>query len=225
VRPSALLRSARDTRLPRLLAPLAPGMVFRGAPRDADGRPLLYLTVDDGPSADGTPRWLDTLDAHGARALFFLSGEALAQRPNSARALVDAGHRLGNHGEAHVSAWRMRSDTLHAAYSAAEALLDAQAGARVRDVRPPYGRVSPSLLRWCRAGGRRLVLWDLLPGDYWPGATADGVAAELLRHARPGSVAVFHDGAPARVACGALALALPRLAAAGWRFPALPAAC
>ena len=42
--------------------------------------------------------------------------------------------------------------------------------------------------------------------------------------ARPGSIVALHDGPPAARAAAALDRALPMLAAAGWRFAALPPA-
>ena len=222
VRPRPLtVQRARDSLLPRALAPLVPGAVARGPRADRAGRPLLYLTVDDGPDPKGTPRWLDGLARHDAHAVFFLSGPRAERHPALVRRIVDAGHRVGNHGWAHVSAWRARPSSVRAGMERAERVLEDLAGGAVRDVRPPYGRVTPDLVRWCRAG-RRLVLWDLMPGDYLAGRSAEALAAETVALARAGSVAVLHDGAPAGRAVAALDLAAPRLARAGWRFPALP---
>ena len=219
--PPVTVQRTRDSLLPRALGPLVPGAVVRGPQRDGAGRARLYLTVDDGPDAEGTPRWLDALARHDARAVFFLSGPHAERHPGAVRRIVAAGHRVGNHGWDHVSAWRARPADVRAGMERAERLLEDLTGGAVRDVRPPYGRVTPGLVRWCRAG-RRLVLWDLLPGDYLAARTPEALAAETVALARPGGVAVFHDGAPAARACAALDLALPRLARAGWRFPALP---
>ena len=208
--------------LPRALGPLVPGAVVRGPARDAEGRRLLYVTVDDGPDAQ-TPRWLETLDRHDARAVFFLSAPLAEARPDLVRAIAEAGHRVGNHGDAHVSAWRTAPARLGAAFDRAERVLEDLTGGPVRDVRPPYGRLTPGLVRWALSGGRRLVLWDTMPGDFLPSRTPERLAAEVVTLARPGSVVVLHDGAPTARATAALDLALPRLAAAGWRFPALPA--
>lgn len=218
-----LVQRTRDSLLPRALGPLVPGAVVRGPRRDRAGRPLLYLTVDDGPDPGGTPRWLDALARHGARAVFFLSGPNAARHPALVRRIVEAGHRVGNHGWDHASAWGRPAGATVGDFERAERLLESYTGGAVRDVRPPYGRVTPALVRWCRAG-RRLVLWDLLPGDYLTGRSPADLAAETVALARPGGIAVFHDGAPAERAVAALDRALPALSRAGWRFPALPPA-
>ena len=212
----------RDSILPRVLGPLVPGAVVRG-PTHSASRPCLYLTVDDGPDESGTRAWLDALDRHDARAVFFLSAGPAEAHPDLVCEIVDRGHRVGSHGGAHVSGWRTRPGGVRAAFERSERVLEALAGGPVRDVRPPYGRVTPGLVRWARAGGRRIVLWDVMPGDFLPSRTPDTLAREILALARPGAILALHDGPPAARAVAALDRALPRLAAAGWRFPALPA--
>ena len=66
------------------------------------GRPAVALTLDDGPDPSVTPEILDVLAAFGARATFFMLGEAaLAHGAIVGRAVAE-GHEIGNHG------WRDR---------------------------------------------------------------------------------------------------------------------
>ncbi len=58
---------------------------------------LLALTYDDGPNDPYTQQLLDVLDRHRVRATFFLIGRFVDERPDIARAVVDAGHAIGNH--------------------------------------------------------------------------------------------------------------------------------
>src|SRR5687767_6162680 len=52
--------------------------VLRRLPTDAA---VAWITIDDGPSDDTRPL-LDVLDAHGAKATFFLVGERARARPD-----------------------------------------------------------------------------------------------------------------------------------------------
>ncbi|WP_179299656.1 polysaccharide deacetylase family protein [Rubrivirga marina] len=198
-----------------------PGAIVRG-PTHVEGRPCLYVTVDDGPDAEGSPRWLDVLARHDARAVFFLSAGRAKDHPDLVRQFAEAGHRVGSHGDDHVSGWRSPR-AVRASFERAERVLESLVRAPVRDVRPPYGRVTPGLVRWAREGRRRIVLWDLMPGDFLPSRSPSALADEIVRLVRPGSILALHDGPPARRAVAALDLALPRLAAAGWTVPLLPA--
>jgi peptidoglycan/xylan/chitin deacetylase (PgdA/CDA1 family) len=58
------------------------------------------LTFDDGPSPY-TMQVLEILDLHGAYATFFVTGAHVAGRPEVARAIVAAGHAVGNHTYTH----------------------------------------------------------------------------------------------------------------------------
>src|SRR4051812_38860714 len=44
-------------------------------------QPLIALTFDDGPHPEWTPRLLDLLARHGARATFFMVGEMVERYP------------------------------------------------------------------------------------------------------------------------------------------------
>src|SRR5690242_1477452 len=57
----------------------------------------LALTYDDGPNDPHTLRLLDVLAKHNARATFFLIGNYVRRRPEIVRAILAAGHEIGNH--------------------------------------------------------------------------------------------------------------------------------
>lgn len=189
------------TAIPRLAAPLLPGIVTRGPAQTEAGADAVYLTFDDGPDPEGTSALLDRLAAHDATALFFLLGERAERHPGPTRQIVDAGHQVGVHGWDHTSLWR--DPSAMAGFERATALLEDQGGQPIRAVRPPYGRFTPALTRWCAETDRRLVLWDVMPGDFVPSpasvaARIDAVASRLTRMVRPGSVVVLHEGGAAR---------------------------
>ena len=75
--------------------------VVRRLPTDEQ---VAWITIDDGPS-DETPAVLDLLDAHGAKATFFLVGDRARARPELVRAIVERGHGIGNHSATHPQAW------------------------------------------------------------------------------------------------------------------------
>ncbi len=75
----------------------------------------MALTYDDGPNDPHTLRLLDVLAKHEAKATFFLIGKYVRQRPDIARAILAAGHAIGNHTYSHpnlilVSPARLRQE-------------------------------------------------------------------------------------------------------------------
>ena len=212
-----LLTTMRLNGLPRLAAPFLPGLLWRRR----DGARTLHLTFDDGPD-DGTPALLDLLDRHGASATFFLVGERARRRPELVRALLAAGHTVGQHTDTHLDPWRTSASAAVAEMERATETLEDITGAAIRWMRPPYGHVTPAMHAWCRARGQRIAMWDAMPGDFLSSATPQTVARRILRLTRPGSVLVLHEGGHARrVTPPALARALPMLLADGYRFAAL----
>jgi len=57
----------------------------------------MYLTFDDGPSAEHTDRILDTLKEREIKATFFVIGENVRKHPELAKRIVEEGHTIGIH--------------------------------------------------------------------------------------------------------------------------------
>jgi peptidoglycan-N-acetylglucosamine deacetylase len=211
------------TRTSRAVAPLLPGCVWRmpSASGPAETR-TLHLTFDDGPHPEDTPRLLDLLARHEARATFFLLGARVRERPDLARALAEAGHTLGQHTHSHPDPWRTPPARLAEELARATTEIEDATGRPVGWVRPPYGHLTRGLRRWAEEHRQRVALWDVMPGDFLPGAASAPLAALLVRYARPGSLVVLHEGGHASaVTSEALDLALPRLRQSGLRSAAL----
>ena len=216
------------TRPPRLLHRLLPGAEWAGpAVADAAGRPLVYLTFDDGPIPEQTPWVLAQLAEYQAPATFFCVGDNLARYPEIARAALAAGHLLANHTQHHRSAWAQPARAYLADVAACEAQLAplraetaaptaalattsaaAPRPAPARPLfRPPYGRLTRGLLT-ALTPGYRVILWSLLTRDYDPDLTPEACLRRALAAVQPGDIIVFHDS---QKAAPRLRYALPRL--------------
>jgi peptidoglycan/xylan/chitin deacetylase (PgdA/CDA1 family) len=182
-------------------------------------RPLVALTVDDGPDPATTPALLDALADAGATATFFLVGERARARPELVAAIAAAGHELGNH------LWR---DEVSVRLPAAEFAGQLRrthdvlaAHGPVRWFRPGSGWFTPRMLRAGAALGYRCALGS--PGlavSQYPRPAELG--ARLAARSGWGDVVVLHEGTPARAAVPRVAAALAaRLAADGVRAVSL----
>lgn len=69
---------------------------------ERDGKKVVYLTFDDGPSTTVTPKILDTLKSENVKATFFIVGQAINDKSKELlKREVEEGNALGNHSYTH----------------------------------------------------------------------------------------------------------------------------
>jgi peptidoglycan/xylan/chitin deacetylase (PgdA/CDA1 family) len=162
-------------------------------------RPEVALSFDDGPDPVATCRVVDSLARFGVHGTFFWLGGALDQAPDAVRCVAQAGHQIGLHGDVHRPFWGRSDRSLRPALEqlcARIADLTGRPPESLRDLRPPYGLVTPGQATRIATWGFRLVVCDVLPGD-WAAPTSI-VVARVLRRVRSGSIIALHDGGPGR---------------------------
>ncbi len=147
---------------------------------------VVYLTFDDGPTVGVTEEVLEVLGQYQAKATFFCLGRQVEKYPELYARLITEGHRIGNHGFAHVDGWRTPTNSY---------LQDIEQGAALiqTDIfRPPYGRLRPAQYQALKQR-YKIVLWDVMPGDFHKDRTPDACYQILHDHVSPGSIVVLHD--------------------------------
>ena len=188
-------------------------------PEAACARGEIALTFDDGPDAEVTPRVLDLLEAHGARATFFCIAEKAAGHPEVLREIVRRGHAVENHSSGHQLTFAMLGmGGIRKEIGAAQRTLAELAGHAPRFFRSPAGFRSPLLDPVLHAMGLRLVSWTRRGYDTRR-SDVDFVAERLVTGLAAGDILLLHDGHSARTAAGAPVVleVLPRLLDAAQR--------
>jgi peptidoglycan/xylan/chitin deacetylase (PgdA/CDA1 family) len=179
--------------------------------QNIDSEPLpaaVYLTFDDGPDVEWTPRILDALAAARTRATFFVVGQAVRAAPSLLRRVAAEGHGIGNHSYAHRHPWTLReAEARREVRDGAAAIADVL-GQEPRLFRPPHGRIRGCMVEEAAQGGQRTVLWSLSAVDWGPLGRAPRIAARL-RRAAPGDIVLMHDGRRSRNRPDALLSVLP----------------
>lgn len=75
----------------------------------------VYLTFDDGPSADVTPQILDILRRYNIKATFFMIGKNIEQNPDMCARVISEGHLAAPHSYSHEYSKVYASETDFAA--------------------------------------------------------------------------------------------------------------
>jgi peptidoglycan/xylan/chitin deacetylase (PgdA/CDA1 family) len=178
---------------------------------DGPSRRSIYLTFDDGPHPEHTPRLLDALGALGIPATFFVVGERAERHTDLLRRMAAEGHEIGHHSWSHGEPRATTAATLVAEAERGRLFLRTQAGVDSRLFRPPKGEVTLTKLLALWRAGYSVTLWSTDPRDY---AARSGREVEAFFENQPlkgGEIVLLHDRHPhaasalptiAREACG-----------------------
>jgi len=181
----------------------------------------LYLTFDDGPHPEHTPRILDFLAKHGIRATFFLVGKHAEAYPALVRRIVGEGHALGNHSYTHDDYGQASLAEQLAELDRTDRILADFDGLARHDFRPPRGRFSPLLLLRLALARRRIAYWSYDSLDYSQMPAEHLVALGLRYPPRGGDIVLMHDDHVTSLRM--LEQLLPRWREAGYSMAILPA--
>ena len=176
----------------------------------------LYLTFDDGPIPDVTPWVVDQLNAYDAKATFFCVGDNVRKYPDVFNYVRENGHATGNHTFNHLSGWANENVPYFHNVRQCAQLVNSDL------FRPPYGRMKPRQVQFLQRH-YKIIMWDVLSGDFDPGIDGDQCFRNVMHNARPGSIIVFHDSLKSReVLHEALPRTLEYFTALGYRFDPIP---
>lgn len=155
----------------------------------------VWLTIDDGPS-DDTRSLLDVLDAHGAKATFFLVGERAAARPDLVREIAARGHGIANHSQTHPQAmfWALGPARMRREILDCQRTLTAITGQAPVWFRSVVGHTNPFVHAPLREAGLARVGWTARGFD----AVKPDIAAVVARidaDLMDGAIVLLHEGA------------------------------
>jgi peptidoglycan-N-acetylglucosamine deacetylase len=151
----------------------------------------IFLTFDDGPHPEITPKVLSILHLFDVKATFFCIGKYVEKYPEIYKSILDMGHSVGNHTYAHHSGWKSNNKGYYADIRKAEMLINTDL------FRPPYGELSP--LQYNHLKDKyRIIMWDVLSKDYDTSISPIEVLNNVKTQVRSGSIIVMHDSEKAR---------------------------
>lgn len=186
----------------------------------------IALTFDDGPNPAVTPRLLELLEKHQARATFFLIGRHVRACPALAAETAARGHALGNHTDTHPNLLWLSSRRIAEEFERCQESIAQATGQHPAWVRPPYGFRGPQLRPAVRRlGFAGVVMWSAMARDWKPQPARRVI--ERMRRVRGGEIVLLHDGdhrAPGgdrQHTVAALEFWLPRWKDAGLEFVTL----
>lgn len=198
-----------------LIATLVPSSTWWGpvvCEFDPDGQPEVWLTIDDGPDPEDTPRILDLLEHHHAHATFFVIGEKAQRWPDLVQAMAQRGHAVENHTLHHdkFSFWRFGPARLRAEIEGGQRAVADATGREPRWFRAPAGMRNGFVHPILRRLGLGLLGWSVRGRD-GVSTDRDAIVSRLIAGMRPGAILLMHEGMRDPQGRSVIADTLPRV--------------
>ena len=152
----------------------------------------IYLTFDDGPTPEITTYVLNELKKHKAKATFFCIGKNVKKHLTIYKRIKKEGHAIGNHTYNHLNGFRTNNTNY------IENILQAEKLIETNLFRPPYGRLKSSQARSIISKGYKIIMWDVLSGDFDTTITPEKCLKNVLDKTTNGSIVVMHDSEKAK---------------------------
>jgi peptidoglycan/xylan/chitin deacetylase (PgdA/CDA1 family) len=162
----------------------------------------IYLTFDDGPSLEVTNFVLKELKKHQAKATFFCIGKNVKKHQNIYHKIQEEGHSVGNHTFNHLNGLLTKNTRY------IENIQQASAYIVSKLFRPPYGRLKSSQARLLQQEGYKIIMWDVLSGDFDRSISPEKCLENVLKKTTNGSIIVMHDSEKSK---DKIYFALPRI--------------
>ncbi|MCD6111768.1 MAG: polysaccharide deacetylase family protein [Bacteroidales bacterium] len=161
----------------------------------------IFLTFDDGPVPEITPKVLKILKDFNVKATFFCVGDNVRKYPEVFNQIIESGHAVGNHTFNHLNSWKTPSKLYLENIKKNEEYFSTNL------FRPPYGKLRPYIFKKLKED-YKIILWTILSGDFDNKISNLKCLNNVIDNATNGSIIVFHDSIKAQ---NKLFYALPRV--------------
>lgn len=157
----------------------------------------IALTFDDGPDTGDTKATtmiLNVLEETGAKATFFVVGQAAAEWfPTSGseamKRAVSLGCEIGTHTYSHENLNKADDDVIAEEVEKSCQVIENITGQKVKLMRPPYGNANENVLSKVDLP---MIQWDVDTLD-WETKDPDKTVENILDSIKPGSIVLMHD--------------------------------
>ena len=161
---------------------------------------MVAITLDDGPHATNTQKILDILDAHNAKATFFMLGQNVVNNEEVVKDVYKRGNEIGIHTWDHkqltklsqdeiVSQVERTSDAIYKIIGKRPKLVRPPYGSKPVSVRPPYGAINDTVKN---SINYPLILWNIDSLD-WKSRDEKQIVPLVMNSVQDGDIILLHD--------------------------------
>ena len=156
----------------------------------------IALTFDAAWGNEDTGQILEILKKHGVRVTFFMTGGWVESYPDDVKAILAAGHDLGNHSENHKNMSQLSDAEKKEELMKVHEKVRTLTGYEMFLFRPPYGDYDNAVVNVAKENGYYTIQWDVDSLD-WKDYGVDSIIKTVTQHKHlgNGSIILCHNGA------------------------------
>jgi peptidoglycan/xylan/chitin deacetylase (PgdA/CDA1 family) len=153
---------------------------------------LIALTFDDGPDAT-TGELLTILNDLQVYATFFLCGISIRAYPDATKAVVAAGHEIGNHSYDHARMDGFDEDAVRWNFERAESVIVEITGRKPPFIRAPYASYSEAVFKAAAGMNVPVIGCDVIGHDWEKSVDTARIVQNVLTAAKDGGIILLHE--------------------------------
>ena len=179
--------------------------------------PKIALTFDAAWGNEDTQKILKVLKKHDVRVTFFMTGGWVENYPDDVKAILAAGHDLGNHSENHKNMSQLSDAEKKEELMKVHDKVRTLTGYEMFLFRPPYGDYDNAVVNVAKDCGYYTIQWDVDSLD-WKDYGVDSIIKTVTEHKHlgNGSIILCHNGA--KYTAQALDTLITKLKEKGYTF-------
>lgn len=153
-------------------------------------RKMVAITLDDGPHGTNTQKILDILDAHSARATFFMLGQNVVNNEGVVKDVYSRGNEIGIHTWSHPQLTSLSESSIKSQVEQTSDAIYNVTGYRPTLVRPPYGSFNNVVKDTLK--DYSLILWNIDSLD-WKSRDENQIVPLVMNDVQDGDIILLHD--------------------------------
>nr|WP_212960815.1 polysaccharide deacetylase family protein [Cohnella xylanilytica] len=157
-------------------------------------RKAVAFTFDDGPNPEFTPQILEIFREANGKATFYMIGEQIERFPDTARAVLEQGHEIGNHTYTHPELTKLDEEARRSELLRSERIILETTGVKPATFRPPYFAYDEGVAATVAEFGYPVIGAVNGAARDWEMPGVDHIAETTRETVEPGAILIFHDG-------------------------------
>lgn len=159
------------------------------------GEPKLALTLETAWGNSDIREILEILRRQEVHATFFVTGEWVEAYPEETKAILAAGHDLGNHSESHLYMSRLTDTEKKEEIALVHERVKELTGYEMFLFRAPHGDYDDAVMEIAERCGYYVIQWNVDSKD-WKDYGAEAIVSTVMEdgHLGNGSILLLHCG-------------------------------